>query len=51
MAVASFSSGKLLTLAGWSKTINLMIFPVVVLCLSLLAWFVATRRGGRLAGV
>ncbi|MEJ1158604.1 MFS transporter [Prosthecomicrobium sp. N25] len=39
VALASFSSGKLLTLAGWD-TINMMIFPVVALCVALLAWFV-----------
>lgn len=44
VAAASFSSGKLLDIAGWS-TINLMLFPVVALCLALLAWLVLDGRG------
>lgn len=43
VALASFSSGKLLTLAGWT-TINVLIFPVVLLCLGLLAWLVGPGR-------
>jgi predicted MFS family arabinose efflux permease len=37
VAVASFSSGKLLNAGGWD-TVNWMVFPPVVIALLLLAW-------------
>ncbi len=37
VALASFSSGKLLNLGGWD-TLNWLVFPPVVLALALLAW-------------
>jgi MFS family permease len=42
VAVASFSSGKLLTLGGWD-TLNWLVFPPVALALALLAWQAARR--------
>lgn len=46
VACASFSSGKLLSLAGWT-TINVLIFPVVALCLGLFAWLLLARPAAR----
>jgi len=44
VAAASFSSGALLTLFGW-ETINMLVFPFVVLCFALLGWlWVSGRR-------
>lgn len=37
VAISSFSSGKLLSVAGW-ETINWMIFPAVGLVLAMMAW-------------
>jgi len=37
VAVASLSSGKLLHIAGW-QTINMALFPLVLLALALVAW-------------
>ncbi len=37
VALASFSSGKLLNAGGW-ETVNWMVFPPVVVALALLAW-------------
>lgn len=37
VAFASLMSGRTLTLFGWD-TINLIVFPVTLLCLALLAW-------------
>jgi len=39
VAMASFSSGQLLHVFGW-ETVNIMVFPFVMLCLGLLAWLV-----------
>ncbi len=37
VAVASLSSGKMLHVAGW-QTINMVLFPLVLLALALVAW-------------
>jgi len=37
VAISSFSSGKLLSVAGW-EIINMMIFPAVALVLVMMAW-------------
>ena len=45
VAIASFSSGELFTSVGW-EILNLIIFPVVGVCLlALVAAIVANRRG------
>ena len=41
VAIASFSSGKMLDTLGW-QAINMVIFPVAALCLALLSW--STRQ-------
>lgn len=41
VALASFSSGQLLHVFGW-ETVNIMVFPFVMLCLGLLVWLVMT---------
>jgi MFS family permease len=43
MALASFSSGALLTRFGWS-TITELVFPVVIVAAAVLAWGTLTRR-------
>ena len=43
MAVASFSSGALLTRYGW-QAVTELVFPVVVAAAILLAWGTLTRR-------
>ena len=44
VALASFSSGKLFSTVGWTW-INLVVFPIVLLCsLSLASLFLITRR-------
>lgn len=43
VATASFSSGALLNAFGWA-TINLIVFPFVVLCIGLLIWLVVSER-------
>lgn len=43
VAAASFSSGALLNAFGWS-TVNILVFPFVVLCLILLGWLVLAER-------
>jgi len=43
VAAASFSSGALLNLYGWG-TVNILVFPFVVLCLGLLVWLVLAER-------
>ncbi len=43
VAAASFSSGALLNAFGW-ETVNVIIFPFVVLCLGLLVWLVRSER-------
>lgn len=43
VAAASFSSGKILNIAGW-ETVNWALFPVVALALAALAWLVLTGR-------
>jgi MFS family permease len=45
VAVASFSSGKLLNVGGW-ETVAWLVFPPVALALAMLAWH---RRSGRVA--
>ncbi|HXK53332.1 MAG TPA: MFS transporter [Hyphomicrobiales bacterium] len=42
-AVASFSSGVLLNLAGWTA-VNLIVFPPVILCIAALLWLAGTRN-------
>ena len=44
VAFASFSSGKLLVLGGWSL-VNLMLVPISLLCLGALAWLIVRGRG------
>jgi MFS family permease len=44
VAFASFSSGKLLVLGGWSL-VNLMLVPISLLCLAALAWLIVRGRG------
>lgn len=46
VAVASFSSGRLLGAAGWN-TINLLMFPLVAVVLGLLAWLRWSRSAGQ----
>lgn len=48
VAVASFSSGSLLTSAGW-EAVNWMIFPIVGAVLVPLLWQVSRKRGARAA--
>ncbi|KZM48899.1 MFS transporter [Labrenzia sp. OB1] len=43
VAAASFSSGALLNIYGWN-TVNILVFPFVVLCLGLLGWLVLAER-------
>lgn len=43
VAVASFSSGSLLTTAGW-EAINLIVFPVTAICVGLIAWHAVRER-------
>jgi len=43
VAAASFSSGALLNSFGWS-TVNILVFPFVVLCLGLLVWLAVAER-------
>jgi len=46
VAVASFSSGKLFTSVGW-EILNVVVFPVVVVCLAgVVVAFAARRRAG-----
>jgi MFS family permease len=51
VAMASFASGKLLAIYGW-ETMNLIVFPVVGICLLLMAFDgIATRRERLAAGI
>jgi MFS family permease len=43
VAAASFSSGALLNVYGWA-TVNILVFPFVLLCLALLGWLVLAER-------
>ncbi|MCX2723296.1 MFS transporter [Roseibium salinum] len=43
VATASFSSGALLNVFGWG-TVNVLVFPFVLLCLGLLGWLVVAER-------
>ncbi len=43
VAISSFSSGKLLSVAGW-ETINMMVFPAVAFVLAMMAWVHLRRR-------
>ncbi|GGB56618.1 MFS transporter [Roseibium aquae] len=43
VAAASFSSGALLSFFGW-ETINMLVFPFVVLCFALLGWLWMIER-------
>jgi len=43
VAAASFSSGALLNAFGWG-TVNVLVFPFVILSLGLLAWLVLAER-------
>lgn len=43
VATASFSSGKLLNVFGW-ETVNLMVFPFVILCLFLVVSLMFTEK-------
>ena len=43
VAAASFSSGALLNAFGWG-TVNVLVFPFVVLCIGLLVWLVQAER-------
>ncbi|MEM9634736.1 MAG: MFS transporter [Pseudomonadota bacterium] len=43
VAAASFSSGALLNVFGWG-TVNVLVFPFVILCLGLLAWLALAER-------
>ena len=45
MAIGSFSSGKLLHVAGWGA-VNMVVFPTVLAAAALLAWGVWRRRRG-----
>jgi MFS family permease len=45
MAIGSFSSGKLLHVAGWGA-VNMVVFPTVLAAAALLAWGVWQRRRG-----
>jgi len=44
VAVASFTSGKLLHLVGWDAVV-MTLFPLVALGLCLIAWLALTSRG------
>jgi len=44
VALASFSSGKLLSAGGW-ETVNWLVFPPVAIALLLLAWQQRTKAG------
>lgn len=43
VAAASFSSGALLNAFGWG-TVNILVFPFVVLCIGLLLWLTFAER-------
>ncbi|MDQ0316043.1 MFS transporter [Amorphus orientalis] len=43
VAIASFSSGKILNVAGWGM-VNWALFPVIALALAALSWLVLTGR-------
>ncbi|WP_306146762.1 MULTISPECIES: MFS transporter [unclassified Roseibium] len=43
VAAASFSSGALLNAFGWA-TVNILVFPFVVLCICLLIWLALAER-------
>jgi len=43
VALASLMSGQLLNASGW-EMLNILVFPVVGLCLAALAWLVVRRR-------
>ena len=43
VALASFSSGKLFSTVGWTW-INLVVFPIVLVCALALATTLVTRR-------
>ena len=43
MAIASFSSGALLSRYGWT-TVNEVVFPVILVAAALLAWGTLVRR-------
>jgi predicted MFS family arabinose efflux permease len=43
MAIASFSSGAMLSRYGWS-TVNTVVFPVILIALALLAWGSLVRK-------
>ncbi|MGS4884438.1 MFS transporter [Roseibium sp. MB-4] len=43
VAAASFSSGALLNAFGWA-TVNILVFPFVVLCIGLLVWLALAER-------
>ncbi len=43
MAIASFSSGAMLSRYGWS-TVNTVVFPVILVAVALLAWGSLVRR-------
>ena len=43
VAAASFSSGALLNAFGWG-TVNVLVFPFVLLCLALLVWLALAER-------
>jgi len=43
VAAASFSSGALLNAFGWA-TVNILVFPFVVLCIGLLIWLTLAER-------
>jgi MFS family permease len=45
VAFASFSSGKLLVLGGWSL-VNLSLVPISLLCLAALAWLMVSGHRG-----
>lgn len=48
VASASFSSGALLNAFGWG-TVNVLVFPVVAVCLFLLGWLILHERNGTAA--
>ncbi len=48
VALASFSSGRVLAGAGW-ETVNWIVFPVVAVCLALIALQAVSERRGRVA--
>jgi MFS family permease len=49
VAFASFSSGKLLVLGGWSL-VNITLIPISFLCLAALAWLTIRGRNARRRG-